>query len=132
VLRFLTERHSHLSDPVRNGHQRWITTESQKNAYKKCNCSSYILKCLSPVKENNQYFVLLKTVKWQKKEWDGPLQYVDPEGELMMLPTDMALLDDAEFKKWVDVYAKDKKVFFDDFASAFGKMLELGVVRQKI
>ena len=60
------------------------------------------------------------------------MQYVDPEGELMMLPTDLALIEDEEFKKWVDLYAKDKQVFFDDFASAFGKMLELGVVRQKI
>ena len=73
----------------------------------------------------------MKTVEWKKKVWDGPEQYVDPEDELMMLPTDIALLEDEKFKVYVDLYAKDKEQFFKDFALAFGKMLELGVVRQK-
>ena len=33
---------------------------------------------------------------------------------------------DAEFKKYVEVYAKDKKKFFDDFTVAFQKLEELG------
>lgn len=45
----------------------------------------------------------------------------------MMLPSDLALLADPEFKKWAELYAKDEGKFFKDFASAFSKLLELGV-----
>ena len=44
----------------------------------------------------------------------------------MMLPTDMVLLDDPAFKKWVNVYAKSEETFFADFAVAFQKLTELG------
>jgi len=44
-----------------------------------------------------------------------------------MLPSDLALIEDPEFLKFVQLYAKDEKVFFDDFAAAFSKLLELGV-----
>jgi len=43
-----------------------------------------------------------------------------------MLPTDVALTADPEFKKWVEAYSKDETLFFKHFASAFGKMLENG------
>jgi cytochrome c peroxidase len=82
---------------------------------------------------SNEYFRLLVEEKWTKKtrhegkKWTGPEQYEDKTGTLMMLPTDMALLTDPEFKKWVDVYAKDEKAFFDDFSKAFAKLLALGV-----
>jgi cytochrome c peroxidase len=65
--------------------------------------------------------------KWHKKKWKGPLQYEDKSGQLMMLPTDMALLWDKKFRKYVDLYAKDEEKFFADFAAAFSKLLELGV-----
>lgn len=45
----------------------------------------------------------------------------------MMLPSDIALLQDAEFKKYVVAYAKDEALFFKDFTAAFSKLLELGV-----
>jgi cytochrome c peroxidase len=45
----------------------------------------------------------------------------------MMLPSDLALVEDPEFKKIVQQYAKDEKAFFDDFSRAFAKLLELGV-----
>ena len=45
----------------------------------------------------------------------------------MMLPSDMALLSDPEFKKWVEAYAKDEQLFFKDFAAAFAKLLALGM-----
>ena len=50
------------------------------------------------------------------------------EGDLMMLPSDMALLNDNEFRKYVEMYSKDEDLFFKDFAAAFAKLLELGVV----
>jgi hypothetical protein len=41
----------------------------------------------------------LTSKKWTKKKWNGPLQYEDKTGTLMMLPTDMALVWDRKFKK---------------------------------
>lgn len=41
----------------------------------------------------------LMNTKWRKKKWEGPLQYENPEGNLMMLPADMALVWDRKFKK---------------------------------
>ena len=86
----------------------------------------------SPTRFSNQYFVLLTKVKWQKKEWNGPEQYENPEKDLMMLPTDMALLWDKEFAKFVKLYAEDKDAFFKDFSDAFSKLLELGISRQRL
>ncbi|KAJ3214106.1 cytochrome c peroxidase [Dinochytrium kinnereticum] len=86
----------------------------------------------TPDRFSNQYFKLLTTVEWKKKKWDGPEQYADPDDELMMLPTDMALIWDPKFKPICEEYAKDKEVFFKDFAAAFGKLLELGVKRSRL
>ena len=44
----------------------------------------------------------------------------------MMLPSDIALLQDAKFKIWVQQYAKNQKLWFADFAKAFQKLEELG------
>ncbi len=45
----------------------------------------------------------------------------------MMLPSDLALIYDPNFRTIVEMYAKDEKVFFRDFAHSFSKLLELGV-----
>lgn len=45
----------------------------------------------------------------------------------MMLPTDMALVKDKEFKKHVERYAKDDQVFFNEFRDVIVKLFELGV-----
>ena len=49
-----------------------------------------------------------------------------PTGRLMMLPTDLVLLEDPSFAKWVSVYANDGKKFNEDFTKAFQKLEELG------
>jgi cytochrome c peroxidase len=82
---------------------------------------------------SNEYFRLLVEEKWtvkkthEGKKWTGPMQFEDPTGKIMMLPADMSLLEDPEFRKWVEAYAKDEQLFFKDFSSAFSKMMELGV-----
>jgi cytochrome c peroxidase len=82
----------------------------------------------SPTTFSNSFFVELLGRKWVEKNWKGPKQFVDKEsGELMMLPADMAFLCDKEFKKHVEIYGKDEKKFFEDFAAAWKKLLELGV-----
>ena len=49
----------------------------------------------------------------------------------MMLPTDIALIKDDKFKKFVNVYAGDQAKFFTDFAKAFQKLEELGTANLK-
>jgi len=80
----------------------------------------------TPLLFNNSYFVLLKGLKWEPNPDAKKFQYKDPSGNLMMLPSDIALIEDADFKKYVDVYAKSQKVFFEDFAAAFEKLETLG------
>ncbi len=82
----------------------------------------------SPTTFTNAYFTLLLKEKWTKKKWNGPEQYENsPSGDLMMLPSDMALLSDKGFAPWVKLYASDQEAFFNDFAAAFQKLQELGV-----
>ena len=44
----------------------------------------------------------------------------------MMLPSDIVLIQDPGFKKFVEVYSKDQGKFFKDFSAAFNKLEELG------
>jgi cytochrome c peroxidase len=82
----------------------------------------------SPTVMTNEYFRLLMDEKWGWKKWNGPAQYEDKSTKsLMMLPTDMALIKDKEFKKHVERYARDSQVFFKEFSDAIVKLLELGV-----
>jgi cytochrome c peroxidase len=74
----------------------------------------------------------LKQVDWTKRDWSGPFQYEDGSKKFMMLPTDLALIKDAKFKKYVDVYAKDQAKFFSDFARVFNKLEELGTSNLKV
>ena len=85
----------------------------------------------TPYKFDNQYYVLLKGLKWEEaKEVMGKpaekFQYKDPSGKLMMLPSDIVLLEDEKFRPYVDKYAADNKAFQKDFADVFSRLLELG------
>ena len=73
-------------------------------------------------------------LKWSEKTLpSGIKQFVNVDEdlgtELMMLPTDLALLSDKSFAPWVKKYADDKDLFFDHFSTAFSKLLELGIKR---
>lgn len=83
---------------------------------------------------SNQYFVLLSQESWvpktvhEGKEWQGPLQYESSrDAQIMMLPADLWLLQDPQFKIIVDEYAANEELFFQEFANAFNKLLTLGV-----
>lgn len=80
----------------------------------------------TPTTFNNLYFSLLVNLKWEPNVVNEHAQFKDPSGKLMMLPSDIVLIEDPGFKKYVDIYAKDQKKFFDDFAKAFQKLEELG------
>lgn len=87
----------------------------------------------APTTFSNEYFRLLLEEDWKVKtkdggkKWTGPVQYEDKTGELMMLPSDIALIKDPKFKAWVQKYAADEELFFKDFSAAFRKLVEFGV-----
>ncbi|UZJ52056.1 hypothetical protein CBS101457_001376 [Exobasidium rhododendri] len=82
----------------------------------------------APTSFTNEYYNLLLNEKWSFRKWAGPKQYQDKStGGLMMLTTDMALVEDPSFKKHVVRYAKSEDDFFDEFSKVYGKLLELGV-----
>jgi len=87
----------------------------------------------TPTRFSNMYFRLLLQRDWTERKWDGPRQFETKVAgqDLMMLPADMALKTDPEFRKWVEIYAKDRDRFYKDFAAAFGKLIELGVHRDE-
>ncbi|KAG8761051.1 heme peroxidase [Ceratobasidium sp. 423] len=65
---------------------------------------------------------------WQWRKWDGPKQLEDKTTKsLMMLPTDMALVQDKKFRPWVQKYADDQDLFFKDFSEVIVRLFELGV-----
>ncbi|KAJ0039844.1 hypothetical protein Pint_28479 [Pistacia integerrima] len=64
-----------------------------------------------PAKFDNTYFVEL--LKGNSEE-------------LLQLPTDKALLEDPEFCRYVELYAKDEDAFFADYAASHKKLSELG------
>ncbi len=82
----------------------------------------------APTTFSNEYFKLMLNQKWTKRNWKGPMQYENSANgaDLMMLPADLALIEDKEFRKHVELYAKDEEAFRKDFASAFSRLLELG------
>ncbi|KAF2765878.1 putative heme-binding peroxidase [Teratosphaeria nubilosa] len=88
----------------------------------------------NPTRFSNTYFRLMLSRSWKEKTLDnGVRQFVhydeDAEEELMMLPTDLALVSDPSFRPWVELYAKDKNRFFEDFSRVFAKLIELGIER---
>jgi len=44
-----------------------------------------------------------------------------------MLPADLAVKTDPEFRKWAEKYYKHNDLFLKDFSAAYKKLTELGV-----
>jgi len=81
----------------------------------------------SPTMVTNHFFVELLNNKWVKKKWDGPEQFEDEATkELMMLPADLAIIQDPKFKAIAVQYANNEDLFLKDSAEAFSKLLGLG------
>ncbi|RMJ22353.1 cytochrome c peroxidase [Aspergillus sp. HF37] len=82
----------------------------------------------SPTVFTNEFFRLLVEEKWQARKWNGPYQLTDKSTQtLMMMPADMALVNDKTFRKHVERFAKDSDAFFKEFSEVYVKLLELGV-----
>ena len=81
----------------------------------------------TPTSFNNSYFVLLRGLKWEPNDEASKFQYKDPSGQLMMLPSDIALIEDPKFRATsAQCLAKSQDEFFADFAAAFEKLETLG------
>lgn len=75
----------------------------------------------------NEFFVNLLNEPWKlEKNEAGNMQYNSPKG-YMMLPTDYSLTQDSKYLPIVKEYAENQDKFFEDFAQAFRKLLELGI-----
>lgn len=64
-----------------------------------------------PLKFDNSYFVELLN---------------EDSEDLLKLPTDKALVEDHQFRLYVELYAKDEEAFFRDYAESHKKLSELG------
>jgi len=81
----------------------------------------------SPTRFNNIYFRILNNLVFNPVEMpSGKVQYGLKQSKLMMLPSDIVLIEDPVFAAYVKGYAEDQDLFFGDFARAFSKLLELG------
>eukprot|EP00051_Salpingoeca_urceolata_P026486 m.477468 g.477468 ORF g.477468 m.477468 type:complete len:327 (+) comp20852_c0_seq1:89-1069(+) len=79
---------------------------------------------------DNSFFTLLLEEKWQLEVAPNrPAQFWDASHEIMMLPADIALVTDPQFRVHVEEFAAKPEVFDAEFAAAFGKLLDLGVTR---
>lgn len=82
----------------------------------------------TPTYVSNQYYYMLTAEFWKVRNWDGPRQFQGSSSQtLMMLPTDLALIQDEIMKPWVEKYADDNMLFFHDFSNVLVKLFELGV-----
>ena len=94
----------------------------------------------NPIKFSNEYFEELFENEWTEKKIteSGKIQFTDggdeaaskgvcaKEDELMMLPTDMVMIRDPEFRKWSEIYHEQNDIFLKDFAIVYKKLTELG------
>lgn len=85
----------------------------------------------NPFSWDNDFFKVLLEENWSLGvvPETGIEQYYNDDKSLMMLNTDVELLRYPEFKRWVEIFANDAKYFDEQFALAFAKLLELGVIR---
>jgi cytochrome c peroxidase len=105
-------------------------------AYAVCRCHpshtadlpySGVVLTRAPAAFGNEYFRFLLSNTWTLRRGDGPDQFENVAGDLVILPADMALLLDKDLRKHVETFAKDEDAFYGAFASAFQKLEENGV-----
>ena len=64
----------------------------------------------TPLCMDNAYFKNLVDMKWKKTKQANGLEVwiTDAQAGIIMLPSDMALLEDESMVAWVEIYAKDE------------------------
>ena len=77
-------------------------------------------------KFDNSYFKDLLTKQWEAGTSSKGTPQFQCEGAVMF-PSDMALIEDPNFKVHVERYAADEKLWLDDFAKAWVKLQEFRI-----
>lgn len=88
----------------------------------------------NPIKFDNEFYKLLLNDEWDYGvvPQTGNQQYFNRrDKDIMMLQTDMELVTNPDFRKWVELYANDQDKYFEDFAKTYAKLLELGIERNE-
>ena len=79
-------------------------------------------------KFDNTFFVLLSNLGAIPADFEGGFHYVDAvKGKLClkMIPSDVTLLRDERFSKWVFLFRKNCQKFGENLVSAFAKLDDL-------
>ena len=84
-----------------------------------------------PTSFSNDFYKVLLDEEWSlgTVPETGKEQYYNKDKSLIMLNTDIELIRDPHFLHFVKLYSQHQATFFQDFANAFGKLLELGIER---
>lgn len=85
----------------------------------------------NPTSFSNDFYKVLLDEEWSlgTVPETGKEQYYNKDKSLIMLNTDIELIRDPHFLHFVKLYSQHQATFFQDFANAFGKLLELGIER---
>ena len=73
--------------------EKWTPKKTHKGIFLKAVCLHFLLS-----KKILNFF--------SGNEWKGPPQFENKDGDLMMLSTDLALVEDPGFKVWAEKYYK--------------------------
>ncbi|KAH7289637.1 hypothetical protein KP509_30G012400 [Ceratopteris richardii] len=73
----------------------------------------------NPLVFDNSYFKVLLRKPWT--------EIGNEMGSMTGLPSDRSLVDDEECLRWINYYANDQEKFFEDFISAYVKLVNSGV-----
>ena len=82
-----------------------------------------------PLAFDSTYYRLLLSCSWEPTKapiTSKPQLACAAEPSLMMLHTDVALIDDAAFRPYVERFAEDDTSFYAAFAKAFARLQENG------
>lgn len=79
-----------------------------------------------PAVFDNSYFKVLMERDWAVDQKSEMLQFKDQQTQkLLMMPSDICLRIDPEYRKHVEKYAADNELFKRDFAAAWKKLTEI-------
>lgn len=79
------------------------------------------------LKFDNSYFKNLLNKEYASETSSkGCPQFKHADSNTIMLSSDLALVQDPSFRVWVEKYASDEALFFQDFVASWVKLQELG------
>lgn len=71
-----------------------------------------------------------KEARWSRNPYIFDNNYyqelIDPTSQYLKTNSDLALKQDSEFFKWVQTYAEDQNLFFENYAASYKKLSEIG------